>query len=102
MWLDVKLRHTLYKAVMRNIVKMYLAPPYMATLPNNDSEVNSHSISASINGDLVVPNTSLEKRTFQWRATQTWNVLPVCLRRITSLVMFKSAYDIPVSMVLNE
>ncbi len=42
--------------------------------------------------NVSVLNASLntKKRTFQWRATQIWNALPVSLREITSLVMFKS------------
>ncbi len=65
-------------------VKYYLSP-YTAKLLSNVSEVNRYNIRASLSGELNVPNASpnTNERTFQWRARQIWNVLPVSLRGIT-------------------
>ncbi len=45
------------------------------------SEVNSYNTTASLSDDLNVPNASLnrKKRTFQWRAIEICNGLPVSL-----------------------
>ncbi len=87
MWLDVKQRHKLHTAVMVYKVNNYLALSYMTRLLSNVSEVNSYNTRV-----VTIENASLntKNKTFQWRATQIWNALPVSLRGTISLIMFKS------------
>lgn len=84
-------RTTYHIAVMVYKALNGLTPDYLTTCLSSISQVCTYNLRSATANNLMLPrpNSDLLKKSFSFAGVQTWNSLPLALKKSTSLSIFK-------------
>ena len=90
-WLPIDFRIEFFIAVMTFKILNGLAPDYLNQF-RYISDVSNINTRGSRNGNLYTPifKTTTGQRSFIYRATTIWNNIPISIRNVERLSLFKS------------
>jgi hypothetical protein len=90
-WMTCAQRQRLHKAIMVYKSVNSLAPAYMSRMFHHIGEIHSHSTRQAAADHLFLPKIYSEsgKRSFKYSGTITFNSIPIEVRSVSSLHVFK-------------